>query len=62
MGALLCSKAKAVQHEMALQRISSIKEIIKTQLSAGKIKASVFWESKGVIRVDFLPCGVTINA
>jgi hypothetical protein len=24
--------------------------------------ASVFWNSKGVIHVDFLPHGVTINA
>jgi hypothetical protein len=34
----------------------------KTQLSGGKFKASVFWDSKGVIHVDFLPHGVTINA
>jgi hypothetical protein len=28
----------------------------------GKIMASVFWDSGGVIHVDFLPHGVTINA
>jgi hypothetical protein len=33
-----------------------------TQLSAGKIMASVFWDSEGVIHVDFLPHGVTVNA
>jgi hypothetical protein len=33
----------------------------KTQLSAGKIMASVFWDS-GVIHVYFLPCGTKINA
>jgi hypothetical protein len=34
----------------------------KTQLSAGKIIASVFWNSELVIHFDFLPHGVTINA
>jgi hypothetical protein len=33
----------------------------KTQLSAGKIMVSVSWDSEGVIHVDFLPHGVTIN-
>jgi hypothetical protein len=35
---------------------------VKTQLSASKIMAGVFWDSEGVIHVDFLPRGVTINA
>lgn len=30
--------------------------------SAGKFMGSVFWDSKGEIRIDFLPYGVTINA
>jgi histone-lysine N-methyltransferase SETMAR len=34
----------------------------KTQLSAGNIMASVFWDSEGVIHVDFLQHDVTINA
>jgi hypothetical protein len=34
----------------------------KTQLSAGRIVANVFWDSEGVIHVDFLPHGATINA
>jgi hypothetical protein len=29
---------------------------------AEKIMADVFWDSKGVIHVDFLTYGVTINA
>jgi hypothetical protein len=33
----------------------------KTQLSADKIMANVFWDSEGVIHVDFHPHGVTIN-
>jgi hypothetical protein len=32
------------------------------QLSAGKNMASVFWDSEGVIHVDFLPHGGTMNA
>ena len=27
----------------------------KTQLSAGKVMATVFWDAKGVIMLDFLP-------
>ena len=30
--------------------------------SAGKEMASVFWDKRGVIHVDFLPRGVTINS
>ena len=30
--------------------------------SAGKLLASVFWDKRGVIHVDFLPCGATINS
>jgi histone-lysine N-methyltransferase SETMAR len=35
---------------------------LKTHLSDGKIMASVVWNSEGVIHIDFLPHGVTINA
>jgi hypothetical protein len=41
--------------------LNAIKKL-KPQLSAGKIMASVFSESEGVIRVDFLSHGVTVNA
>jgi hypothetical protein len=34
----------------------------KTQLSAGKIVASVFWYFERAIHVDFLPYDATINA
>lgn len=34
----------------------------KTILSAGKVMASVFWDSRGVIMVDYLPKGQTINS
>jgi hypothetical protein len=30
--------------------------------SAGKVMASVFWDAKGVIHVEFMPQGTTINA
>jgi hypothetical protein len=35
---------------------------LKTQLTAGKIMAIVFWNSERKIHVDFLPHGITINA
>lgn len=34
----------------------------KTTISAKKIMASVFWDRKGIILVEFLPQGETINA
>jgi hypothetical protein len=40
---------------------SPLPKEFKTQLSAGKILASVFWNSEGVIHVDFLPYGVKIS-
>ena len=33
----------------------------KTQLSAGKMMATVFWNAKGVIMLDFLPKRSTIT-
>lgn len=34
----------------------------KVQKSAGKVLASVFWDKDGVILIDYLPKGCTINA
>lgn len=34
----------------------------KTQQSAGKVLASVFWDAKGIIFIDYLEDGRTINA
>ena len=33
---------------------------LKTQPSAGKVMATVFWDAKGVIMLDFLPKRSTI--
>jgi len=33
----------------------------KTIASAGKVMASVFWDSKGIFLIDYLPKGRTIN-
>jgi hypothetical protein len=30
--------------------------------SVGKVMASVFWDAKGVIHIEFMPQGTTINA
>jgi hypothetical protein len=40
--------------------LKAVKEF-KTQLSAGQIMANVVWDSEGVIHVDFIPHGVTVN-
>ena len=34
----------------------------KSQQSAGKVMVTVFWDSVGVIRVDFMSKGATINS
>ena len=34
----------------------------KTQQSAGKVMASVFWDVKGIIFIDYLQKGTTINS
>jgi hypothetical protein len=54
---------QAVQHGMASQGISITRKF-KTQLSTGKILASVdvVWDSEGVMHIGFLSHGVTIIA
>jgi hypothetical protein len=39
-----------------------IKEKFKTQPSAGKVMYTIFWGKKGVIILDFLKPGETINS
>jgi hypothetical protein len=34
----------------------------KTQRSAGKVMASVFWDERGIIFIDYLEKGQTINS
>ncbi|XP_064479391.1 histone-lysine N-methyltransferase SETMAR-like [Ornithodoros turicata] len=34
----------------------------KQSQSAGKVMATVFWDRKGVLLVDFIPAGTTVNA
>jgi len=34
----------------------------KATLFAGKVMATVFWDAEGVILVDIIPCGQTINS
>jgi len=34
----------------------------KVMESAGKVMATVFWDAKGVVLIDYLPHGTTITA
>ena len=34
----------------------------RTQLSASKVMATVFWDSKGIILIDYKPAGTSITA
>ncbi|XP_048244159.1 histone-lysine N-methyltransferase SETMAR-like [Haliotis rufescens] len=36
-------------------------KMFKTQPSAGKVMATIFWDTKGVLLTDYLPRGQTIN-
>jgi len=35
---------------------------IRVQKSAGKVLASIFWDQDGILLMDYLPKGQTINA
>jgi hypothetical protein len=35
---------------------------VETQRSAGKVMASVFWDARGIIFIDYLEKGQTINS
>jgi hypothetical protein len=37
-------------------------KIFRVQKSAGKVLASVFWDQDGILLIDYLPTGLTINA
>ena len=37
-------------------------KIFRVQKPAGKVLASIFWDQDGIILVDYLPKGQTINA
>jgi histone-lysine N-methyltransferase SETMAR len=41
---------------------SSIIQKFKTMTSPGKVMANIFWDMHEVLLVDFIPCGLTINA
>ena len=41
---------------------SSKTKKFKTLISVKKIMASVFWDRKGILPVDFMPPGATVNA
>jgi len=34
----------------------------RVQKSAGKVLASIFWDQDGILLIDYLPKGQTINA
>jgi len=35
---------------------------LRVQKSAGKVLASIFWDEGGILLIDYLPNGQTINA
>jgi len=37
-------------------------KIFRVQKSAGKVLASIFWDQDGILLIDYLPKGQTINA
>jgi hypothetical protein len=46
---------------MALSVVTT-QEKFKVQTSAGKVMASIFWDSEGILLVEFLDRGATINS
>ena len=43
-------------------RISPRPKKLRVQKSAGKVLASIFWDQYGILLIDYLPKGLTINA
>ena len=49
-------------HSMQWRHSSSPTLEFKQASSVRKIMATVFWDRKGILLIDFLECGLTINA
>ena len=48
---------------MEWEHIGSLRpKIFRAQKSAGKVLASIFWDQDGILLIDYLPKGQTINA
>ena len=61
VGVLLHAREQTFFNAVASPRISETQKA-KTTFSAGKVTATIFWDSKGVLYVDFLTEHRTINA
>ena len=60
MGSLLWFWDKIPEHVLKTPQVTST-QIFKTMPSSGKLMASVFWDSEGVIMINCLQKGHTIN-
>ena len=60
MGPSLRSSGQKAKYAMAAAWLTPPKTF-KRVSSAGKVMASIFWDSQGVIMVDYLEDGRTIN-
>ena len=62
LGPSLQARDKTTVHEMEALNFSSFKakegQVVP---SAGKVTASVFWDAKGILLIDYLQKGKTIN-
>ena len=54
-------RVKATVNAMAPLIVPESNEVQATSL-VRKIMATVFWDRKGILLIDFLECGLTINA
>ncbi|WP_432643791.1 hypothetical protein, partial [Citrobacter youngae] len=50
------------QQSIVSQCVNSPSKKFKSQSSAGKVMCTVFWDRRGVILLDFLECGLTIDS
>ena len=54
---------ETMQQSMELRHSSSPRpKKFRVQKSAGKVLASIFWDQDGILLIDYLPKGQTINA
>jgi hypothetical protein len=61
VGALLHAQVQTFFSAVASPRVSETQKKVKTMFPAGKIMSTIFWNSKGILYMDFLTEHHTVN-
>ena len=61
-GSITTLRSRSGRQPSGLQSIRSVQSGLKPQMWTGKVMASVFWDAHGVLFIDYLEKGKTINS